>query len=80
MEIGRRLVGLVGVALTRLIEGRFETGRKPVGRTVSPVMEEDHNWLVTDHVVMNGDNVQSVRAQSFQGWTSPAITASSFVP
>ena len=49
---------------TKLSEACFERGRQIFCRSSSPVMKEDHNRLLFDHVVMDHYHIDSVFAQS----------------
>ncbi len=48
------------------IERRSESAGKLFRRAFSPIVQEDDGWLCGGHVVMNGDDIETVAPQGLQ--------------
>ena len=53
-------------ALTQLIKRSLESGCELFSRASAPVVKKDHEGTVARHVVMNGDDVETVSSESFE--------------
>src|SRR5437868_6195885 len=56
----------LAMAGTQLVECRLETACQLVRRPSSPIMQEVDCWLSAYHVVMDGDDIQSIRAERLE--------------
>ena len=80
---------LSGCVFAKLLDRRFESFCQFFDWTPAPIMNEDHPWPVSRHVMVNSNNIQVILAKRLQNGNelslssmakSPATAASCLVP